>query len=311
MARVLAVLQVLLGLAALASARAGDTPEVDPRLAASGQVCQWHSADGLKYEFYIPASYDSNAGACLTVVLHGNGLDQRWTFANHPAGKFRPADIVVSPDGTTYMESTKANEFMGETKDAARIHALLAELKKTWKITQTFLYGHSQGSFFVFYYAGAFPEDVDGVCGQSSGAWNWTNMGSKSHRVAIDLMHGTKDGNVPYGQSWWTREEYEDKYKFPLVHLRTLFDWGHPPVWRQAEAQLAWCEGMTTPSAARMQACMETLGAPDIPLGLDWAALWAVADRLAQAEGEFNQFDRSGPFAIAYAPPEHAQSARL
>jgi hypothetical protein len=29
---------------------------------------------------------------------------------------------------------------------------------------------------------------------------------------------------------------------------------------------------------------------------------------LAQAEGEFAQFDRSGPFAIAYAPPENAQS---
>ena len=38
------------------------------------------------------------------------------------------------------------------------------------------------------------------------------------------------------------------------------------------------------------------------------AALWAIADRLAQAEGQFHQFDRSGPFAIAYAPAEQAQS---
>ena len=43
-------------------------------------------------------------------------------------------------------------------------------------------------------------------------------------------------------------------------------------------------------------------------LGVNAAALWAVADRLAQAEGQFVQFDRSGPFAIAYAPPEQAQS---
>jgi pimeloyl-ACP methyl ester carboxylesterase len=43
-------------------------------------------------------------------------------------------------------------------------------------------------------------------------------------------------------------------------------------------------------------------------MGVNAAALWAVADRLAQAEGEFVQFDRSGPFAIAYAPPENAQS---
>ena len=44
-------------------------------------------------------------------------------------------------------------------------------------------------------------------------------------------------------------------------------------------------------------------------LGVNAAALWAVADRLAQPEGQFSQFDRSGPFAIAYAPAEQAQSA--
>jgi pimeloyl-ACP methyl ester carboxylesterase len=50
--------------------------------------------------------------------------------------------------------------------------------------------------------------------------------------------------------------------------------------------------------------------ASHVGLGVNAAALWAVADRLAQAEGQFRQFDRSGPFAIAYAPPENAQSRR-
>jgi pimeloyl-ACP methyl ester carboxylesterase len=48
--------------------------------------------------------------------------------------------------------------------------------------------------------------------------------------------------------------------------------------------------------------------ASHIGLGVNPAALWAVADRLSQPEGQFKQFDRSGPFAIAYAPPENAQS---
>jgi hypothetical protein len=48
--------------------------------------------------------------------------------------------------------------------------------------------------------------------------------------------------------------------------------------------------------------------ASHIGLGVNAAALWALADRLAQTEGEFSQFDRSGPFAIAYAPAENAQS---
>jgi pimeloyl-ACP methyl ester carboxylesterase len=48
--------------------------------------------------------------------------------------------------------------------------------------------------------------------------------------------------------------------------------------------------------------------ASHVGFGVNAAALWALADRLAQAEGQFVQFDRSGPFAIAYAPAEQAQS---
>ena len=54
---------------------------------------------------------------------------------------------------------------------------------------------------------------------------------------------------------------------------------------------------------------IEVRFASHVGLGVNAAALWALADRLALAEGLFMQFDRSGPFAIAYAPAEHAQSA--
>jgi pimeloyl-ACP methyl ester carboxylesterase len=53
---------------------------------------------------------------------------------------------------------------------------------------------------------------------------------------------------------------------------------------------------------------IEVYLASHIGLGVNAAALWAVADRLAQSEGQFRHFNRSGPFAIAYAPPENAQS---
>src|SRR6185437_5733461 len=48
--------------------------------------------------------------------------------------------------------------------------------------------------------------------------------------------------------------------------------------------------------------------ASHVGIGVNPAALWAIADRLAQREGQFCPFDRSGPFAIAYAPTEQAQS---
>ncbi len=44
--------------------------------------------------------------------------------------------------------------------------------------------------------------------------------------------------------------------------------------------------------------------ASHLGLGVNPAVLWGVADRLAQAEGTFHAFDRSGPYAFAY--PHHA-----
>jgi pimeloyl-ACP methyl ester carboxylesterase len=48
--------------------------------------------------------------------------------------------------------------------------------------------------------------------------------------------------------------------------------------------------------------------ASHVGLGVNPAALWAIADRLALPEGEFRPFDPFGPFAIAYGRPENALS---
>jgi pimeloyl-ACP methyl ester carboxylesterase len=54
--------------------------------------------------------------------------------------------------------------------------------------------------------------------------------------------------------------------------------------------------GRETPTSENI----EILLASHIGLGGNAAALWAIADRLAQKEGEFAPFRRSGPFALAY-----------
>ena len=263
-----------------------DNPAKDPREAKPGEVYQWKSGeDELPYEFYVPEGYDPEVGANLTVVLHGNGLDHRWTFWNHPVGEFRPDDILVSPDGTTPKDKTPTGtaEFLGTRGDVDRLHAFLEEMKSIWNVKRTYLYGHSQGSFFVFYYAGERPEDVDGVCGHASGTWNGTQMSKKGHHVAIGFLHGTDD-HVPYGQSHHSTRLYREK-KYPLVHMRTLFDWPHRPHWMQAQSVLAWCEGMTSDEPERVAASLETLADPKLPMGANWSALWEVADRLAALEG--------------------------
>jgi pimeloyl-ACP methyl ester carboxylesterase len=77
-------------------------------------------------------------------------------------------------------------------------------------------------------------------------------------------------------------------------------------IYSRADGIVNWQTCLLRPSDTAEN--IEVYLASHIGLGVNAAALWAVADRLAQREGEFRHFDRSGPFAIAYAPPENAQS---
>jgi hypothetical protein len=77
-------------------------------------------------------------------------------------------------------------------------------------------------------------------------------------------------------------------------------------IWSRTDGIVNWRTCLVRPSDRAEN--IEVHLASHVGLAVNAAVLWAVADRLAQAEGEFSQFDRSGPFAIAYAPPEKAQS---
>jgi dienelactone hydrolase len=159
------------------------------------------------------------------------------------------------------------------------VHAVLDELKKCFKVRSTLLYGHSQGSFFVFLYAGEFPDDVNGVVGHSGALWASSKLGKFGHKQAIAFMHGTDDENVHWFQSADGRKAYRDA-DYPLVHLRTLWHHPHAPVWEQAQNELAWCEGMTGEDPARVASALDTLSKENVPYGIDFAALSAVAIRL-------------------------------
>jgi pimeloyl-ACP methyl ester carboxylesterase len=77
-------------------------------------------------------------------------------------------------------------------------------------------------------------------------------------------------------------------------------------IFSKSDGIVNWRTCLLRPSATSEN--IEVYFASHVGIGVNPAALWAVADRLAQRESEFHPFDRSGPFAIAYAPPEKAQS---
>lgn len=280
MARMTAT-RVVLSFVVAASSLLCQAPEKEPGKASAGKVHEWQSKDGLRYQYFLPKSYDPAKGITLTFVLHGSNLDRRWGFANHKAGVFRKHDLVVCPDGTTSNGNGGFNSLQS-TKDLERLHALHEELSERFKINATLLYGHSQGSFFSFLYAGAYPEDVQGVVGQASGVWIGTGMSKKHHHQAIVLMHGTADPVVPYGQSVGGLDAYEEA-GYPMARLRSLDGWNHWPTQAQTEQQLAWCEGMTTKDVGRLAASFAVLdGSKGVT---DPVALHQIAERVVNADG--------------------------
>ena len=77
-------------------------------------------------------------------------------------------------------------------------------------------------------------------------------------------------------------------------------------IYSRTDGIVNWRTSLLKPSDTAEN--IEVYLASHIGIGVNAAALWAIADRLAQPEGQFRPFDRSGPFAIAYGREEQAQS---
>jgi predicted esterase len=277
--------RALLAVALLAATALADKiKQEEPGPKAKGKSSEWKANDGLLYRWYVPKSYDPEKGANLVVFLHGTGMSRGWGLANVRLGEFRPDDLLLSPDGTTAMQ--RGPNFMGEPKDAKRLHDLIGEWKQRFKVNAVFLYGHSNGSFFALYYAGEYPAEVQGVLAHASGAWNWTRMGPEGHHQAIVLMHGTRDPVVPFGQSAGSYDVYVEA-KYPMVRLRALEGGNHMPAelnYRvpHTSQQLAWIEGMTTQDPTRLAVAFETLADVKVREYHDYAALHSLAKRIAE-----------------------------
>ncbi len=71
-------------------------------------------------------------------------------------------------------------------------------------------------------------------------------------------------------------------------------------IYSKSDGMVNWRTCLVHPSASAEN--IEVRLASHVGLAVNPAALWAVADRLAQPEGQFTPFDRDGPFALAYAP---------
>ena len=237
------------------------------------------------------------------MILHGTGLDYRWGHWNNKPGVFRPDDVVVSVDGTT--PDGPARLFLGEKKDVEAFAGFLAEMRATFAVDRVFLYGHSQGGFFVYHFAGERPRDVAGVVAHASGAWNFSRTAKDVHPVAIAFLHGTADPVVPYLQSPGSRDAFA-KAGYPLLHLRRLAGYNHWPNAVRATETLDWCQGMTATSPA--EALERALSILRVKKADEYQ--WQTVVGFAGARDVLRRIEGKGPKRFDAVPEPTAKEAR-
>jgi predicted esterase len=219
-----------------------------------GKLLEWKSAQGRPYWYRVPKTIDAKTPPDLLVMLHGTGGNHGWSFWNYPIlGDFRRRDIVVSPDGVTPGQGDTFN-FVQGPKDGEQIAGLISHFKKQFPIGRVYLYGHSQGAFFCYWFAGEHPELVDGIVAHAGNVLDVKHDKLAKQKVAIGILHGRADAVVPVDCAIRTekiyREEGYTKLKLEIVDGLTEQS-GHWPLPDHVAKMLEWCDQVSTQSAAQ------------------------------------------------------------
>ena len=247
----------LFALAATCTAPAAGAQDVDlvepSANAPRGKVLEWKSAQARPYWYRLPKAIAAKDPPDLLLMLHGTGLDHRWSFANYPVtAGFRPRDIVVSPDGLTPGGTTF--NFVQGKKDGEQIVGLIADFKRRFPIGRVYLYGHSQGAFFCYWFAGEHPELVDGIVAHAGNVLDVRHDKLAKEKVAIGILHGRADAVVPVDCAIRTERIYREqgykKLKLEIVEGLTEQS-GHWPLPQHVGQMLAWLDQVSAQSSTQ------------------------------------------------------------
>jgi pimeloyl-ACP methyl ester carboxylesterase len=240
----LAALALALTAAPLHAQQLGEVPRTDPTDSAPrGEVLEWTTPEGQPYWYRLPES-SSRKKPALVLMLHGTGLNHGWSFWNYPIanGRFRGDDIVISPDGLTPGQGETFN-FMQGKQDGDQIAGLIELFRERFDIGNVYLYGHSQGAFFCYWFAGEHPELVDGIVAHAGNVLDVKHSKLSRSKVAIGILHADSDQVVPVECATRTEEIYREqgyeKLKCWIVegirpeaghwplpdHVATMFEW--------------------------------------------------------------------------------------
>lgn len=237
----------------------GSVPRVEPSAAAPrGEVLEWTTPQGQEYWYRLPKEARGKRKPCLVLMLHGTGLNHGWSFWNYPigSGEFRGQDIVVSPDGLTDGGDGTFN-FVQNAADGDQIAELIDFFRERFEISNVYLYGHSQGAFFCYWFAGEHPERVDGIVAHAGNVLDVKHPKLAKEKIGIGILHARSDQVVPVECAERTeaiyREQGYQKLRCWIVEdIRP--DAGHWPLPPHVSEMLAWLDEVCARDAASVLA---------------------------------------------------------
>lgn len=246
---------------------------VEPSIKAPrGKLLEWKSAQGKTYWYRLPEKLDSKSPPDLLLMFHGTGLNHEWSFANYPImADFRRRDIVVSPDGVTPGQGTTFN-FVQGPKDGEQVEGLINDFRKRFPVGRVYLYGHSQGAFFSYWFASEHPELVDGIVAHAGNLLDVKHSKLAKQKVAIGILHGRADAVVPVECATRTEKIYREQgyEKVKLMIVDGLSEQsGHWPLPMQLAQMLDWLDQVSTQSAAQsLRIIASELARKNVDLGV-------------------------------------------
>lgn len=253
----------------VAGQKLGEVPRVAPTAKAPRETTlEWTSDAGRPYWYRLPAK-SGRKKPDLVIMLHGTGGNHGWAFWNYgiDAGQFQKDDIVLSPDGVTPGGNATFN-FVQNKKDGDQIASLITQFRKQFEIGRVFLYGHSQGAFFCYWFGGAYTTMLDGFIAHAGNVLDVDHNALAKKKLAVCILHGRADAVVPVDCAFRTERIYKEQgyenLKLEIVDGLNERS-GHWPLPAQVKKMFEWLDATTTPTARGALQAVNAETAKELP----------------------------------------------